>query len=99
VFTADTDGYSWPEGDRRDPVTGLSPLLDEVAAIFNSPRRRDGLGGRFYERDGRFFDADDGEIFVEIHVSENVQFRRTSRSGKSTTGGRSMLDKLLPWRR
>ena len=106
VFTADTDGYSWPDGDRRDPVTGLSPLLDEVAAIFNSPRRRDGLGGRFYERDGRFFDADDGEIFVEIHVSDDIPFRQVSRPFRRTpphdkpaAGGKSLWDKLLPWRR
>ena len=105
VFTADTDGYSWPDSDHRDPATRLSPLLDEVAAIFNSPRRRDGLGGRFYERDGRFFDADDGEIFVEIHVGDDVPFRqasrpfrRTSPPDKSAAGGRSLWDKLLPWR-
>ncbi len=31
VFTADTDGYAWPDGGHRNPITGLSPLLDAVS--------------------------------------------------------------------
>ncbi|MCV7421400.1 hypothetical protein H7K45_12685 [Mycobacterium yunnanensis] len=64
VFTADTDGWSLPSG-RRNDVTGLSPLLDEAAALFNE-WRRDGRGGRFYARDGVFFDAQDGAVFLRI---------------------------------
>lgn len=74
VFTADTDGYSWPDGNRRNPVTGLSPVLDEVADIFNSRWRRDGIGGRFYERNGSFFDADDGAVFVEVKITRMAVF-------------------------
>ena len=64
MFTADTDGWSLPS-ERRDEVTRLSPLLVEVADIFNN-WKRNGTGGRFYERDGCFFEADDGAVFVEI---------------------------------
>lgn len=70
VFTADTDGYSLRSG-RRNEVTGLSPLLEEVADIFNE-WRRNGVGGRFYERDGCFFDADDGAIFVEVELRDDL---------------------------
>ncbi|MDQ1246388.1 MAG: hypothetical protein QG597_756 [Actinomycetota bacterium] len=76
VFTADTDGYSYPGGDRRDSVTGLSPVLEEVADIFNSRWRRDGIGGRFYERNGSFFDADDRAVFVEVKITRNASFDR-----------------------
>jgi hypothetical protein len=47
VFTTDAIGWSLFSGRRVD-VTGLSPLLDEAADIFNHRRR--GIGGRFYER-------------------------------------------------
>lgn len=70
VFTADTDGYSLYSG-RRDDVTGISPLLDEAADIFNSLRK--GRGGRFYERDGCFFDADNGAIFLKVVVRESAE--------------------------
>lgn len=69
VYTADTDGWALPSG-RRDYLTELSELLDETAEIFNE-WRRDGKGGRFYERDGCFFDADDGEIFLEIRITQH----------------------------
>jgi len=78
VFTADTDGYSFPDGDRRNPVTGLSEVLDEVADIFNSRWRRDGIGGRFYERNGSFFDADDRAVFLEVKITRNASFNRTA---------------------
>lgn len=77
VFTADTDGRTYPGGDRRDAVTGLSSVLDEVADIFNSRWRRDGIGGRFYERNGSFFDADDGAVFLEVKITRNASFDRT----------------------
>lgn len=73
VFTADTDGWSLPSG-RRDDVTGLSNLLDEAADIFNEWRRNE-KGGRFYERDGAFFDADDGAIFLEVDIRDDIDFR------------------------
>ena len=66
VFTADTDGYSGYNG-RRDELTGLSALLDEVAALFTE-WQRPGTGGRFYERDGCFFDAESGKVFVEVDL-------------------------------
>lgn len=69
VYTADTDGWALPTG-RRDCLTGLSELLDDAAGIFNE-WRRDGHGGRFYERDGCFFDADDGAIFLEISITQS----------------------------
>ncbi len=83
VFTADTDGYSYPDGGRRNPVTGLSPLLDEVADIFNSEWRRNGTGGRFYERNGQFFDAEDGAIFLELEITTSAHFQRSSAPAKS----------------
>ena len=70
VFTADTDGWSLPSG-RRNDVTGLSPLLDEAAALFNE-WRRDGRGGRFYARDGVFFDAQDGAVFLRVLELEDA---------------------------
>lgn len=79
VFTADTDGYSWPDQGRRNTVTGLSTLLDDVATVFNSGSRRDGAGGRFYERNGGFFDADDGAVFLEVKITRTAKFNRTKR--------------------
>lgn len=73
VFTADTDGWSLPSG-RRDNITGLFNLLDEAADILNE-WRRDDRGGRYYERDGAFFDAEDGAIFLEIDVRDDNDFR------------------------
>jgi hypothetical protein len=70
VFTADTDGYSLYSG-RRNNVTGISSLLDEVADIFND-WKRDGAGGRFYERNCCFWDADDGAIFLEVDVRDDL---------------------------
>lgn len=64
VFTADTDGHSLGT-IRRDDITGVSALLDEAADIFNTHKRH-GRGGRFYERGGCFFDADDGVIFLAV---------------------------------
>jgi hypothetical protein len=63
VFTTDVNGHSLFSGRRVD-VTGLSPLLDEAADIFN--HRRGGIGGRFYERDGNFFKADGKKVFLEV---------------------------------
>lgn len=82
VFTADTDGYSMLSG-RRNEVTSLSPLLVEVAEIFNE-WRRDGVGGRFYERDGCFFDADDGAIFLEVEMRDN-------------SGAKSLWQRIFRW--
>lgn len=79
VFTADTDGYSWPDQGRRNDVNGLSTLLDGVAQVFNSVSRRDGTGGRFYERNGSFFDADDGAVFLEVRITRGAKFNRARR--------------------
>jgi hypothetical protein len=105
VFTADTDGWSLPS-ERRDEVTRLSPLLVEVADIFNDGKRN-GRGGRFYERDGCFFDADDGEVFVEIALTPDLlaqkrdQFDETeadfAKRNESSTGGGSFWDRLFRW--
>jgi hypothetical protein len=93
VFTADTDGWSWPpERGRRDTVTGLSKLLDDVADIFNSEARRNGAGGRFYERNGEFFDADDGSVFLEVGITRRAKFNRTTPVGK-------LMEKLAAGRR
>lgn len=67
VFTTDCDGYSYNSG-RRHNVTQISDLLDETAGIFNE-WQRNGLGGRFYERNGRFFDGESKRIFLQVRVS------------------------------
>jgi hypothetical protein len=72
VFTADTDGYSGYNG-RRDELTGLSALLDDVAALFTE-WQRPGTGGRFYERDGCFFDAESGKVFVEVDLGDDGDY-------------------------
>jgi hypothetical protein len=59
----DVNGHSLFSGRRID-VTGLSPLSDEVADVFND--RRGGIGGRFYERNGYFFEADGKKGFVQV---------------------------------
>ncbi|MGZ4584109.1 MAG: hypothetical protein ACXVYI_07105 [Mycobacterium sp.] len=66
VFTTDCDGNSFHSG-RREYVTGLSPLLDEAAAIFNEWQRA-GAGGRFYERRGQFFDGDSKALFLSVQA-------------------------------
>ncbi|SHT65286.1 Uncharacterised protein [Mycobacteroides abscessus subsp. abscessus] len=105
VFTADTDGWSMPSG-RRDEVTRLSPLLVEVADIFNS-WRRNGAGGRFYERDGCFFDAEDGAIFVEIQLTsdQHIDFRGPfdqaerdrAKADSSAVGEKSLWQRIIGW--
>ncbi|MCG5434541.1 hypothetical protein LV457_19915 [Mycobacterium sp. MYCO198283] len=71
VFTADTDGRSLFQAHRRSELTGLSPLLDTAAAIFNE-WKRDGQGGRFYVRGHSFFDAIDGRIFFEVEIRDDA---------------------------
>lgn len=108
VFTADTDGWSLPSGHRNN-VTGLTNLLDEAAEILNE-WRRDDRGGRFYERDGAFFDAEDGAIFLEIDVRDDNDFRgewnqvhpsrwvnriRASTTGSSLVSG--LRQRLADW--
>jgi len=44
-------------------------LLDDVARFLNA--RRIGSGGRFYERDGCFFDAEDGLVFFETVITQH----------------------------
>jgi hypothetical protein len=80
AFTADTDGFALPKG-RRDVVANLSPLLDDVSAVFNL-HRRDGRGGRFYLRDGQFFDAEDRAVFLEVDEREGV-FGVETQPGRS----------------
>ncbi len=72
VFTADTDGYAGFNG-RRDELTGLSALLDHVAALFTEWERL-GTGGRFYERDRRFFGAESGEVFLEVDIGDDGDY-------------------------
>jgi hypothetical protein len=105
VFTADTDGYSLHSG-RRNEVTLLSPLLVEVADIFNEWHRK-GVGGRFYERDGSFFDADDGAVLVELELrvesvkEEQSEFDRARRNSpvgdKPSSGAQGLLHRLFGW--
>jgi hypothetical protein len=105
VFTADTDGWSLHSG-RRDEVTRLSPLLVEVADIFNE-WKRNGAGGRFYERDGCFFDADDGAIFLDIKLTSDVdpddrdrfdEAEADFKKGENVSaGGKSFWQRVLEW--
>lgn len=105
VFTADTDGWSLNSG-RRDEVARLSPLLVEVADVFNQ-WKRNGKGGRFYERDGCFFDADDGAVFLAIKLTSDVDpddrdrfdeadadFKKRERVA---AGGKSVWQRVLEW--
>jgi hypothetical protein len=62
IFTAEGDG--WTIRGARVDVTRLSWLLDEAADILQQIRH--GRGGRFYERDGRFFLADDKTTILEV---------------------------------
>jgi hypothetical protein len=61
VFTTYVNGHSI---NRPRIDTGLSPLLEEGADIFN--HRRGGPGGPFYERDGSFFMADGKTTFLHL---------------------------------
>lgn len=62
IFTAHGDGWTI-RGPRVD-VTRLSWLLDEAADILQDIRG--GAGGRFYERNGRFFLADGRTTILEV---------------------------------
>ena len=62
IFTAHGDGWTI-RGPRVD-VTRLSWLLDEAADILQDIRR--GRGGRFYERNGKFFLADGRTVILEV---------------------------------
>lgn len=62
IFTAEGDGWTI-QGPRVD-VTRLSWLLDETADILQNLRH--GKGGRFYERNGRFFLADGRTTVLEV---------------------------------
>jgi hypothetical protein len=52
VYTTDTP--RWSDTAHAVFVTGLSPVLDEIADIFRHLTA--GEGGRFYEQNGSFFD-------------------------------------------
>lgn len=62
IFTAEGDGWTI-RGPRVD-VTRLCWLLDEAADILQQIRH--GRGGRFYERNGRFFLADGRTTIMEV---------------------------------
>lgn len=62
IFTARGDGWTI-RGPRVD-VTRLSWLLDEAADTLQQIRR--GRGGRFYERNGKFFLADGRTVILEV---------------------------------
>jgi hypothetical protein len=62
IFAAEGYGYTI-RGPRVD-VTRLSWLLDEAADILQEIRG--GAGGRFYERNGRFFLAEDRTTILEV---------------------------------
>jgi hypothetical protein len=93
VFTTDVNGRSLFSGRRID-VTGLSPLLDEAANVFN--HRRGGLGGRFYERGGYFFKADGKQIFLEV-LDVGAKGFEVGPPGRKRIWQR--LTSLLPWSR
>jgi hypothetical protein len=65
VFTSDTQ-TGWSPKGFRVYVSELSPLLDDATAIFH--HIQDGTGGLFFERDGRFFTADE-TAFLEVQSS------------------------------
>ncbi|WP_156671061.1 MULTISPECIES: hypothetical protein [unclassified Mycobacterium] len=46
-------------------------MLDEAAELVND-WKRDRRGGRFYERDCCFFGAEDGMIFLEVRVRDDL---------------------------
>lgn len=96
VYTADTDGWALPKEGRRDEVTGLSELLDEAAEVLRERRVGNPIqGGRFYERDGCFFDADDGAIFLEVEI---VQDNGDYQDWETYSGShRNVLRRLLAW--
>lgn len=101
VFTADANG--WTIGRRVD-VTGLSPVLDEVADIFN--QIRGGTGGRFYESDDKFFNADGRRTFVKVVPVRSKAggasrlWDRVSSLFRGTAGGTSdPLEYTAPARR
>lgn len=73
IFTAEGDGWTI-RGPRVD-VTRVSWLLDEAADILQTIRR--GRGGRFYERNGRFFLADGRTTILEA-VDEPAPSERTN---------------------
>lgn len=54
-----TQDGNWLDSSRAVPVTGLSPLLDEVAAGFIGVV--DPTGGRFFERNGDF------AVYPDVH--------------------------------
>lgn len=64
VFTASTFGKS--QEHERLYVSGLSPLLDTVAEIFNGQRQ--GAGGRFFESDGLILDAADNVVVIRLRT-------------------------------
>lgn len=74
VFTTDTYGWSLPSG-RREYVGGLSHLLDDAAELYMDWKIRERDGGRFYERGGRFFYADDGNVFLEAETDRSHPIR------------------------
>jgi hypothetical protein len=74
VFTTDTYGWSYHSG-RREDVTGVSHLLDNAAELYLDWKIRERDGGRSYERDGRFFYADDGNVFLEAKVDDGYPVR------------------------
>jgi hypothetical protein len=65
VFTSDTQ-TGWSPKGFRVYVSELSPLLDDAAAVFH--QIQGGKGGLFFERDGRFFAADETP-FLEVQSS------------------------------
>lgn len=75
IFTAHGDGWTI-RGPRVD-VTRLSWLLDEAADILQNIRR--GRGGRFYERNGKFFLADGRTVILEV-VDETDPAIRAARA-------------------
>lgn len=64
VFTASTFGKS--KEHERLYLSGLSPLLDTVAEIFNT--QRSGEGGRFFESEGRIVDAADDLVVIHLRT-------------------------------
>ena len=93
AFTANTDGFALPKG-RRDVVAGLSPLLDDVAAVFNL-HRRGGPRRRFHLRDGQFFDAEYRAVFLEVDERDVAFGQERQPTGERRRNAMSRGGKLL----
>jgi hypothetical protein len=104
VFT--TDANEWTAQSRCVFVGGLSPVLDQATEVVN--RGRPGTEGRFFERGGRFLDAN-GTTFFEVqssgvkgvlqHLASSFStlFSNTDASGLTDRDVHSHMPPTAPW--